>query len=222
MSTFLSPEELAVCKKHNVNLKDNFLIIRDKETGEILNAANNLVLHKGRTLALRKLFNILPSGVNQDTMNQRSVCLFGIGSGGTPVSNPFQPTPPTSLDSDLNTRIPFRIIDTTRGTRLTAEEQNIYTDQANEGTTQKFFKKAFNSVELVTNPDQDEVYVKIGLEINEKDARGGLISELAVYSAKKAGNVYTDYEVFSRITFQTESLNESTNKALLINYYVYC
>lgn len=222
MSTFLSPEELAVCNKHNVNLKDNFIIIRDKHTGEVLSAANNLVLHKGRTLALRKLFNVLPAGVNQDTFNQRSVCLFGIGSGGTPVSNPFQPTPPTSLDSDLNTKIALRVVDSSRGDRLDTEEQSLYTDGVTEGSAQKFYKKTFNSIELVSNPDQDEVYVKIGLEISEKDARGALVSELAIYSAKKAANVYTDYEIFSRITFQTESLNESTNKALLINYYVYC
>lgn len=64
--------------------------------------------------------------------------------------------------------------------------------------------------------------MKISLEISEKDARGSLISELGLFSAKKNGNVYTDYELFSRVTFQTEPLNESLNKALLINYYVFC
>lgn len=219
---FLTPEELKIASANNVNLQDNFIVIKDAETGKTLSVQNNLVALSGRTLALRKLFNVLPAGTNQDGFDQRSVCLFSIGSGGTPTSDPFKPTPPVSSDVQLNTAVPFRVTNTSTGVSLTTDEQSWYTDAQAAGSMTKFFKKKFRNIELVENTSRNEVYVKISLEISEKDARGSLISELGLFSAKKNGNVFTDYELFSRVTFQTEPLNDSLNKALLINYYVFC
>lgn len=140
---FLTPEELNVASANNVNLQDNFIVIKDAETGKTLSVQNNLVALSGRALALRKLFNVLPAGTNQDAFNQKSICLFSIGSGGTPASNPFQPTPPTAADRQLNTAVPFRTTNTATGTALTSDEQSWYTDSQTTGSITKFFKKRF-------------------------------------------------------------------------------
>lgn len=223
----LPAEALAKGKAKDIDFGKNFMVIYDKETGEVLNVANNLVVYSGRRFALRKLFsngtNSITNGkANLDSLNATSVCLFGIGTGGTPANNPFEVINPTAVDVDLNTAIPFRVTSTSTGVELSADEAGKYHDGRTAGGSTSYYKKRFEEIELGGNPAEDEVYVKMTLEISEKDARGGKLSELALYSAKNTNNNYSAFEMFSRITFETEPLNEKTNKALVIAYYVYC
>lgn len=225
----LTKNEFDLAKASGVDLKKNFMVIRDKETGEVLQVANNLVVQSGRIFTLKKLFSILntngataSNSSSLDNLHQRTVCCFGIGSGGTPQNDPFNPTAPTAKDVGLSTKIPFRTVDSSSGTQLTSEEQQKYIDENVSSTTKTYYKKTFESMELIHNADNDDVYVKLGLEVSDKDARNTIVSELALFSALKAGNNYSNFEIFSRITFQSEPLNTTTNKALLINYYIYC
>ena len=71
--------------------RENFIVIRDPFTNNILQVKRNLVVQTGREFALRKLFKLPYSSENVTLLNNRYVCLFGIGSGGAPISDPFNP-----------------------------------------------------------------------------------------------------------------------------------
>lgn len=200
--------------------RENFIVIRDPVTNNILQVKRNLVVQTGREFTLRKLFKLPYSSENETLLHNRYVCLFGIGSGGAPVSDPFNPITPTSADTQLNTAVPFRIANTANP--MPSEDANFYTDTKVNGSDTQYMKKTFTKVELITDTVKDDYYVKATLTINEKDARGSRISELGLFSAVvPSDNTYNDIKIFSRITFETEPLSAATGKGLIVEYYVY-
>lgn len=218
--TPMTAEELAIMKEHGIN-HHNFIVIRDADTKEILRVEKNLVVRTGREFDLRKIFGLPYNGETVATLNTRTLCLFGIGSGGTPVGNPFSPIPPTAADTDLNSKVAFRTV--TASSPLSSQDQLRYADAVANGAETNYYKKTFNSTPTLTvDPARDQVFVKVPLSISNQDARNALISELALYSANQpSANNYNGYKMFSRITFQTEPLSAATGKALDIDYYVY-
>lgn len=201
------------------------IVVVSDEDGNVLFTKKNLIVRNGREFALRKIFDIpnVANSENKATLDQRSVFLFGIGSGGTPAGDPFNPLAPSPADSDLTYKLPFRI--TTPSTPLTNTEMSIYTnsvDQAN-GTTYWLKKHFTQDPTLVVNAVDNEVYVEMILDISSADARDFHINELALYQARDEGNnMSSGYDIFSRITFETEPMPSSSNKSLSIKYYVYC
>lgn len=215
----LSGEELDLIREHGIN-KHNFIVIRD-ENNEILQVAKNLVVRTGREFDLRKIFGLPYSGETIANLNSRTLCVFGIGTGGTPVGSPFTPISPTAADTDLNSRIPFR--SATASSPLSTADAQRYTDAVVSGAQNQYFKKTFNGTPTVTvDATRDQVYVKVPLAISSLDARDTQISEIGLYTANvPAANSYNGFRLFSRITFQTEALPAATSKALNMDYYVY-
>jgi hypothetical protein len=200
----------------------NFIVVRSPRTGEILWTRHNLVVNGGREFTLRKLFNIPYAGETASQLCSRKVAFFGIGSGGTPVADPFMPIAPTPADSKLNNEVAFRSATTTAP--LTDTELGLYNDQRSDGTGGfLYYKKAFTDMELVLNTNTDEDYVHLTLDISDLDARGALISELGLFTAmnNSTTNTWSNYQLFTRITFQTEPMSIDTSKGLNIDYYVY-
>lgn len=213
-------ERVILADKHEQGgKKANHIVVRDKATGQVLLTKRNLVVRNGRELILRKIFNLPYPSESQDNLNTRYLCLFGIGSGGTPIASPFQPIAPTPADTDLNTKVPFRIA--TTAVPLTADEKTKYFDGQVVSGGSAYYKKTFSSVNLVKDDTNDDYYVQVTLEINESDARGALVSEIGIYTARVVAGTYNAIQLFSRITFDTESLNANTGKGLTIQYYVY-
>ena len=206
--------------KRSNGVKKNFIVVRDVETGAVVQTRSNLVLQTGREFNLRKIFGIPYASETTANLNERTICLFGIGSGGTPLADPFNPIAPTSLDVELNTRVAFRTL--TEGTALPAGDNTKYYGKETLGGNDRYYVKRFtgNPI-LVVDAPNDDVYVKLTLDIVKEDARGSIISELALYSARVVGGNYLDPKIATRVTFQSESLAVETNKALVIEYYVY-
>ena len=217
--TMTAEERVILGDKHGNVERANHIVVRDTATGEILFKRRNLVVRNGREFLLRKAFNLPYTSETATQLGARYLCLFGIGSGGTPVSSPFQPIAPTPADQDLNTKVAFR--NATTANPLPDADKLKYFDTAavNGGTA--YYKKTFTSTNMVMDTAADSYYVKTTLEINELDARGSLISEIGMFTARVENGAYNDIKLFSRITFDTESLNANTGKGLTIDYYVY-
>lgn len=85
------------------------------DTGECILEKDNMIVRRGRTFALEKIFD-LPSGsainaaYNTDSLEDKKVCLFTCGSGGAKAGLPFSVN--ADIDSDamsLNIPIPFKL-----------------------------------------------------------------------------------------------------------------
>lgn len=212
------------------------VIFRDEE-GNILLEKDNLIVLRGRTFALEKLFNKtidVNLAPNYTRNLNRSICLFKIGTGGTPIDQPFNPFVPAPTDMNLAAEVPFITIDndgvddidtSVYRTLGEGDDMRYYDGRVDSGDSsiKRYYAKAFDIVpEWNYNTSPDEVFMKVTLRIAAKDARGKYINELSLLLASyNAGtNTYTDIEPFSRICFDTESLKNRT-KTILIDYMIY-
>lgn len=199
--------------------KYNYIIVRDAETGTILQTRKNLVVRNGREFNLRKLFGIPYGSESITQLNTRTINLFGIGEGGTPSGEPFSPIAPTPADAGLTKEVPFRSV--TKGVALTGGDELKYHDKRVVVANDAYYKKLFTAKELVMDNANNDYYVKMTLDITDKDARGTYISELALFTSMVNGTVHTTPLIATRVTFQTEPLSVDTKKGLSIDYYVY-
>jgi hypothetical protein len=206
------------------------VVVKDAEDGKILQVKPNLVVRDGREMTLRKVFN-LPGAVpgeSESALGSKSVLLFGIGTGGTPNNDPFNPFQPTPSDHDLSSAISFRT--SSNADPLPDADALKYSDgRSVSGGNIEWYKKLFSNGhgEITVDPVADMVYNKLSLQISPQDARDKFVNELALYwaqynaSALDMNSKFSNYFMFSRITFLTEPLPSTTNKALDIDYYVY-
>lgn len=231
----LTVEERMLFQEHGVDPRhepqlQGFVVVKDAETGRILQAKKNLVVRNGRQMTLRKIFNLPGAVVGETatTLSQKSVMLFGIGSGGTPANDPFNPFSPTPSDTGLSSAIPFRVAGTSNP--LPDADVSKYTDgRPGIGGNTDWYKKLFSNGSGVITVDAatDSVYNKLSLQISALDCRDRYVNELALYwtrvlpSGVGMNAKYSDYFIFSRITFLTEPFPAATAKGLDIDYYVY-
>ncbi len=226
--------ELAILKEHSFigpNSKtaplNGFVVVKDGSTGEILVAKKNLVVRSGREETHRHLFKKPFKDSTLEMLNTRSINCFSIGKGGVISGGTlFEPADPTPSDADLTTIIPFRITDDS--TILTDSEKKIYMQPVDTGLDSiQWKKKVVTATELVVDPSTDSTYTKITLDITKFDARDEYVNELGLFtssynpSATKPELMYTDFKMFSRITFPSEPLPSASEKSLVINYYIY-
>ena len=222
----------------------------DKSTGRVcFQKRHNLIVLRGRTFALEKLFNdtIDTFGVNDGVRPyisdlDRKVIAFSVGKGGAPASDPFAPYAPPPIGANgvgLAQRMPFRLHDTAMavsGDPLlyvpNGEIGNYGGAEAITGQSSQvyYYLKHFDSRDPVWMFDEQKntVYKQITLSITENDCRtatSNWVNELSLYFGRVGGSdirggvSFVNPEMFSRITFPTEFL--SANKALEIVYNVY-
>jgi hypothetical protein len=200
---------------------------------------DNLIVMRGRTYALEQLFNdpIDPTTSGYKVNMNRTICLFKVGSGGADVNSaPFQPFTPLYSDEDLAIPVPFVTEDANKYADqdktnnpsiievMNAEQEKKYYNpiiRAN-GTTEYYSKVFEVKPQWVFNKATNEVYKKIMLKVNANEARGYMVNELGLLIGEydTTNNVYNDTELFSRVTFDTESLTSLT-KSLLIEYLIF-
>lgn len=224
--------------------------MREPASGRVVfQQRKNLIVLRGRTFALEKLFDdtIGSAGVNtgvtayQSDLN-RKVMAFGVGRGGAPASDPFAPyaPPPTGANGlGLAAPVPFRLHNTSQSASadpllfIPAGEIGNYGGAAVvSGTTNQFnyYLKHFDNRDpsWFFDENANTVYKEILLSITGDDCRTGTsnyINELALFFSRagssdaRGGATFTTPEMFSRITFPTEFL--SSTKVLQIVYRIY-
>jgi hypothetical protein len=165
----------------------------------------------------------------------RRVCLFGIGSGGVPdqawfspsvviptctkLENPIAFCSENSDDCQSNPNFYFGEKTVSGETRYFLKRIN--TKDANDNFLPSWvYDKATNTIAMMTTLHVNEAYLA-----NPPDGEIKRINELGLYMATETFNqstntsTFSNIELFSRITFDTESLN--ANKELLIEYYIF-
>jgi hypothetical protein len=215
-------------------------VVMKDEDGNIILEKDNLIVLRGRTFALEQLFNdpIVPESNYRMNLN-RKICLFMMGSGGADVqASPFNPYTPKFSNEALGNREPFIILDPNKLSdpekannpsyveAMNPELSDMYFDgvpDADDPSVVRYYAKKFET-EPTWEIDKlnDEVYKKILLRVSPMDLRYKFINELCLCFAEydAVTNTYKDIELFSRITFDTESLNNLT-KQIIVEYYVY-
>jgi hypothetical protein len=76
--------------------------------------------------------------------------------------------------------------------------------------------------EWQVDPDKEQACVKCVLELSDLDCRGKKINELAIMIARQVSGATPTFdrvEMFSRITFDTESMGGT--KDLIVEYYLF-
>jgi hypothetical protein len=182
----------------------------------------NAIVQRGRTFALEKIHNILApveTGYIRDL--NRSILLFGVGTGGTPVDQPFAPIPVANDSTSLTTPVPFRVVDPNNATTAIAESEiSSYPIFTGLNGKRNYYYKTFDQAQtqFVVNKADNKIYRKIPLYISPNDCRGLKINEIALFFCTA---IYGNIEMYSKATFDTESMSTNTGKGLLINYYTY-
>jgi hypothetical protein len=246
-NTFTDSNNITRPMPKNSNPFRGHVVLRD-ENGDIILEKDNMIVLRGRTFALEKLFDStasgsgFPTGASAYIENlNRKICLFKIGKGGAPISSPFSPDAVSYEDTDLVEPIPFVIHDPT-GTELDPDNNSIIEDLptriANKphkyqlgvnstiiSTTgsKDYYAKTFDAdPEWYYNLTDNEVYKKITCSIGLIDARNEIVNELGLFfgSYDNVTGIISNVEMFSRITFDTESLSNPT-KQIIVEYYVY-
>jgi hypothetical protein len=233
------------------------VVMTDMETGQVILKKSNLIVLRGRLFVLEQIFNNhdLNTNVIRDdditsgykTTSGRQICMFRVGTGGTP-SLPLVPEAPVFYNDRLIQPVPFRldVQDNIRNPYFNvAINKSIYSGVEDNDTYygRAYNYKAFDSAEWWINTDTltgGVVYHKLTLTISEQDFRyipasvdtlniptyTPYINELALYFAAPSTDAdgvvtFTDPEMFSRITFPTEPLALTSKKSIRIEYYIY-
>ena len=146
--------------------------IVDNETGEVVLKKSNLVVLRGRTFALEKMFdvpNTLDLGYNVQNLAEKKICLFKLGNGGADPTNPFTLLAGvvTPNSRALANEIPFIISDPLND----KPEKYFDLKPLDDGTgNSAYYAKTFEEMEYYVNSDTlDEVGVKLTLAIEPKD-----------------------------------------------------
>jgi hypothetical protein len=156
------------------------VVIKDEQTGEVLCSKDNLIVLRGRTFLLEKLFNV---GINDTDLNtqvyrnnlNRRVCLFQIGQGGTPNGVPFVPIDVANLEMGLTSPVPFRVIDNTsiatkNATTFSPSELGKYYGKKVVGTSEEYYYKEFETQgQCATDADEYNLNGKWSLKKDEDD-----------------------------------------------------
>ena len=192
------------------------------ETGKTLLVRHNLVVQRGRTFALEKMYGVdAPTGANYTADLSRTIMLFSVGTGGCPANDPFSPIPVQPTDVELSSKVPLRIVDPANSlTNIKPEDVPFYPIYETIGGKKHYKYKKFNEsdAQFVVNKSENKIYRRLPIYISELDCRDQKINELALYFCNSD---HKNVEMYSRLTFDTESMSSVVNKGLLIYYYTY-
>jgi len=226
--------------KAETHLKGHVIIVDNKDNRVIVDKDNVIVL-RGRTFALEKMFNVsneLNLGYNTSNLDSKRICLFKVGDGGcVDESQPFNIVAVAPDCTKLNHELPFKLaIEGEDKPEGYFEAKELDDESGNIG----YFCKTFDNIEWVYNDvTNDEVAVKLTLTIDEDDfktiysldenneaeyTRDCFINEIGLCIANgdtsDTSDGMSNIELATRLTFESEPMFNQL-KSITIYYYIY-
>ena len=230
-------------KEEKINLSEKqvrgHVIIKDPSNGNIIVEKDNLVVMRTRVFLFEQLFKVNPPDYyNCQIDNDRSICLFKVGQGGADVNSAsFSPFAPKFSDSDLAQPVPFITVNPDKDSdaeldanpsivsELSDDQTKMYyLPTENPDGSVSYYGKVFESDSKgwVIDNNTGEVAYSLSMKINENECRGYILNEIGTVLATydEDTNTYLNYELATRITFDSESLSSLT-KGIEIEYIFY-
>ena len=168
---------------------------------------SNLVVNMGREWLLSRAFNV--DNANIDAVHDEYISWLGLGNGGALIGDPFNPIPPTNLDTDLAAEVPINESDP-----LCAD----YHDGA-------YYKHPFDSLTFNQDTDNDNSYLILELitTVGFDDANDYILSEAGLFTCNSnvggVGLPDSPFHLYSRVTFPSTAKNSS--RQLIFVWYIY-
>lgn len=179
----------------------------DKNGNKKIIGKSNLVVYLGRETLAQILTNInnpnVSSGVNDH------LYWLGLGDGGVISGDPFNPLPPTNLDTSLGNDIAISATDSTCG----------------DWRIDSYYKHPLDSVEFEMDNANDNAWLicKVTITISPADANGAQISEAGLFTAISNAPAYSPgaehFHLFSRVTFPT--IIKTSSRGVIFIWYLY-
>jgi len=196
-------------KENNCKPQGHVEIYEEDENGNVkLVSKSNLVVYLGREWLVSRAMNIDNTSILP--LSSDWLCWFGVGYGGCPVGNPFDPISPTNNDISLNSEFPF----------ITEDEDLHYGDfRAGSGC----YKKLFDSDPIfVQDENNDNAYLiaQITITLTAQDCNGYIVNEAALFTApSNGGGLNTGFNMYAKVTFPSMPKIESRNIIFVWNIY---
>jgi len=212
---------MVIVIRDRIEMEDNFNSNCDRksplrgkvEMYEIINGEkkklfekDNLVVYLGREWVASKIFNTENTEIPPTT--DEFICWLGLGSGGTIFGDPFDPSPPSSTNTDLVTPIMIHPTDNIHCGDLRAEG---------------YYKHLFDEVifEQDTYNASSWLIARILITIGQEDAINNQINEAGLFTAvSNQGGFSGDFHLFARVTFP--SVYKDSSRQLVLVWYIYC
>jgi len=176
----------------------------DENGGRILVGKSNLVVYLGREWLATRIFNV--SNPLVDPEPSEWISWFGVGTGGVLPGDPFDPIPPTNLDTDLDTPVGINATDATCG-------------DFHDGF---YFKHPLDNVKFEKDSENEDRYliIRVEITISNDDANGNNLSEAGLFTAASSSGGYSGpFHMYARVTFPT--ITKSVTRQLLFVWYIY-
>jgi len=174
-----------------------------KDNKKRLLRKSNLIVNVGREMIAQHTLNV-ESSASPD--KDEFIWWLGLGSGGTNPGDPFDPAPPTTSDTDLDTEIPINAVDTTCA-------------DFHDGA---YYKHPFDDVTFEQDVNNDSAWLiaRVVTTLGPTDANNQQVNEAGLFSATStAGGHSGPFHLFSRVTFPT-ILKTSENQLIFV-WYLY-
>ena len=175
---------------------------RDKE--KQLVGKHNLVVNMGREWLLTRAFNTNNASITSD--RAEFICWLGLGNDGAISGDPFNPIPPTNLDTDLASEVPISTEDVNCGD---------YHDGA-------YYKHPFDSLTFTQDIDNDNSYLILELvtTVGFDDANDYILNEAGLFTnLTNVGGASAPFHLYSRVTFPSSAKDSS--RQLIFVWYIY-
>jgi hypothetical protein len=236
----LFEQQLKSHDKMEKYLKGHVIMVNNEDGSTIVDKDNVIVL-RGRTFALEKMFGVnneLNLGYDTSNLDSKRICLFKVGDGGcVDESQPFNLLSVAPDCTELGHELAFRLA-------IDGEDKPVGFFQAKELDDESgnigYYCKAFDNIEWVFNSNtNDEVAVKLTLTIEEDDlktivgldenneteyTRSCFINEIGLCIANgdttDTSDSMSNIELATRLTFESEPMFNQL-KSITIYYYIY-
>jgi hypothetical protein len=174
---------------------------------------HNLVVYLGREHLAQRLLNYQNSNIDPD--KDCFLAWMGYGNGGVDESDPLNPLPTSSTETDLSNEIP--VISSADSTSVGYGDLRVG----------YYYKKRFESIEFEQDSANNNSWLIIKLTslMTSDECNGYQISEAALFNAASRADGYSPgangFHLYAKLKFPPISKIASISRTLTFTWYIY-